>query len=67
MVVSLISLLLNTTALELSTEQDIDLNTELKSTGWANILAGATGSVIGYPVLGETVLAHHMGLAWALL
>jgi SulP family sulfate permease len=61
MVVSLISLLLNTTALELSTGQEIDLNTELKNNGWANLIAGATGSLIGFPVLSSTTLAHRLG------
>ncbi len=60
-VVSLISLLLNTTALELSTGEEIDLNIELKNNGWANLIAGAAGSVIGYPTLGNTTLAYRMG------
>jgi SulP family sulfate permease len=60
-VVSLISMLLNTTALELSTGQEIELNTELKVNGWANLAAGAAGSVIGYPALGNTSLAYRIG------
>jgi len=60
-VVSLISMLLNTTALELSTGQEIDLNTELKVNGLANLIAGAAGSVIGYPALGNTSLAYRIG------
>ncbi|MFM8320593.1 MAG: SulP family inorganic anion transporter [Chloroflexota bacterium] len=59
--VSLISLLLNTTALELSTGQEIDLNQELRISGWANLAAGAAGSVIGYPMLGDTALAYRLG------
>ncbi len=60
-VVSLISVLLNTTALELSTEQEIDLNIELKTTGWANLIAGVAGGSIGFPILGDTVLAYRLG------
>lgn len=60
-VVSLISLLLNITALELSTGQEIDLNAELKNNGWSNLAAGAAGGVIGYPALGNTTLAYRMG------
>ncbi len=60
-VVSLISLLLNITALELSTGQEIDLNAELKNNGWSNLAAGAVGGVIGYPALGNTTLAYRMG------
>lgn len=61
MVVSLISLLLNTTAMELSTDREMDLNSELKNIGRANLIAGATGSMIGFPILGDTALACRMG------
>lgn len=60
-IISLLSLLLNTTATGLSTGQEIDLNTELSNNGWANLLSGATGSIIGYPYLGSTVLAYRLG------
>lgn len=60
-VVSLISMLLNTTALELSTGQEIDLNKELRNNGWANLIAAAVGSPGGYPVLGDTTLAQRVG------
>lgn len=59
--VSLISLLLNMTALELSTDQEIDLNKELRNNGWANLIAGAAGSVVGYPILSDTTLAYRLG------
>ncbi len=60
-IVSLISMLLNVTALELSTDQEIDLNAELKNNGWANLISGFAGSGIGYPALGDTSLAYRLG------
>jgi sulfate permease, SulP family len=60
-IISLLSLLLNITAIGLSTGQEIDLNTELSNNGWANLLSGATGSIIGYPVLGPVTLAYRLG------
>jgi len=61
MVISLLSLLLNVTAIGLSTNQEIDLDRELTNNGWANLLSGATGSIIGYPLLGSTSLAYRLG------
>jgi SulP family sulfate permease len=60
-IISLLSLLLNITAIGLSTGQEIDLDTELTNNGWANLLSGATGSIIGYPLLGSTSLAYRLG------
>ncbi|MBN2117347.1 MAG: SLC26A/SulP transporter family protein [Anaerolineales bacterium] len=60
-VISLLSLLLNITAIGLSTDQEIDLDVELTNNGWANLLSGATGSIIGYPLLGSTSLAYRLG------
>ncbi len=59
--VSLISLLLNTVGMEVATKHEVDLNTELKSNGWANLIAGAAGSPIGYPILSDTTLAYNTG------
>jgi SulP family sulfate permease len=60
-IISLLSMLLNITAIGLSTGQDIDLDTEMTNNGWANLLSGATGSIIGYPMLGSTSLAYRLG------
>jgi len=59
-VLSLISLLLNTSALEVAVKEDIDMNRELQSTGLLNVLAGFFGSTVGYPALSMTVLAHRL-------
>jgi len=53
-------MLLNITAIGLSTGQDINLDKELINNGWANLLSGATGSIIGYPMLGSTSLAYRL-------
>jgi SulP family sulfate permease len=59
-IISLLSLLLNITAIGLSTGQEIDLDAELTNNGWANLLSGALGSIIGYPMLGSTSLAYRL-------
>jgi SulP family sulfate permease len=61
LVLCVIALLLNTSALEVSVGQDIDLNRELMTAGYANIAAGFGGSPIGYQTLGLTSLAARLG------
>jgi SulP family sulfate permease len=60
-VLALISVLLNATGLELATEQDLDLDRELRVTGIANLLTGLTGGVPGYLCLSESSLNHKVG------
>ena len=57
---SLISLLLNTGAIELAAHREIDMNRELKSAGIANIVAGLGGSPPGYHALSVSVLGHKL-------
>jgi SulP family sulfate permease len=59
-VLSLISLLLNASALEVAVREDIDMNRELQSAGLANVVAGLFGSTVGYPALSLTVLTHRL-------
>ena len=59
-VLSLISLLLNVSALEIAVKEDIDMNRELQSAGMANLVAGLFGSTVGYQALSLTVLAHRL-------
>ena len=61
LVLSIISLLLNASALEVVVKQDIDLNRELKTAGWANLVGGLGGSPVGYQTLGMSSLAHRLG------
>ncbi|MGD8402750.1 MAG: SulP family inorganic anion transporter [Anaerolineales bacterium] len=57
---SLISLLLNVSALEVAAKEDIDMNRELQSAGLANVVAGLFGSTVGYQALSLTVLTHRL-------
>jgi len=61
LVISLISLLLNASGLELAVRRDIDLNRELQSAGIANIIAGLGGSPTGYHALSFSALGHRLG------
>jgi SulP family sulfate permease len=56
-----VSILLNTTALELVTEQEMDLNSELRTTGLANMLTGLAGGMMGFVSLSLTRLPLKMG------
>lgn len=55
-----VTLLLYISALEISTNIDVDLNGELRATGWANLASGALGGPPGYPYLSITVTAHRL-------
>ena len=59
-VLSLISTLLNVSALEVAAKEDIDMNRELQSAGLANVVAGLFGSTVGYQALSLTVLTHRL-------
>ncbi|HSL46905.1 MAG TPA: SulP family inorganic anion transporter [Anaerolineales bacterium] len=61
LVLSIISLLLNASALEVTVKKDIDLNRELQTAGWANLFGGLGGSPVGYQTLGMSALAHRLG------
>ena len=61
LVISVISVLLNSSALELVVKQDVDLNRELKVAGVANILIGIGGGTVGFHSLSLSRLVHRMG------
>jgi SulP family sulfate permease len=61
LVLSVVSLLLNASALEVTVRQDIDLNRELITAGLANLVGGLGGSPVGYQTLGMSALAHRLG------
>jgi SulP family sulfate permease len=56
-----VSLLLNASALELAIHREVDLNRELRSAGWANLLAGLAGGMVGYHALSLSTLSYRMG------
>lgn len=57
LLITVVALLLNSTGIELSIRQDIDLNRELRAAGIANIIAGLSGGIVGYHALGASVLS----------
>jgi len=59
--VSVISLLLNTTGIELIIKQDVNLDRELTAAGIGNIAAGLGGGVVGYHALTVSALGHSIG------
>jgi len=61
LIISVISLLLNAGGLELALRQDIELNSELRSAGLANVLAGFGGGPPGYHALSLSALGHKLG------
>ena len=61
LVLSIIALLLNASALEVTVKKDVDLNRELMASGWANLAGGLGGSSVGYQALGLSALAHRLG------
>jgi SulP family sulfate permease len=61
LVLSVVALLLNTSALEVTVRQDIDLNRELITAGIANLAGGLGGSPVGYQTLSMSALACRMG------
>jgi SulP family sulfate permease len=61
MILSVIGLLLNASALELTVGQDIDLNRELRAAGVANVLAGFAGGMGGYQALSASSLSYRIG------
>jgi len=61
LIISAISLLLNVSGLELISQQDMDLNRELKVAGIANLVAGMGGSPVGYHTLSLSALGYKIG------
>lgn len=59
--VSVVSLLLNASGLEVTVQRDVDLNRELRSAGLANLIAGAVGGPLGFHSLSLSALGYRMG------
>jgi SulP family sulfate permease len=60
--ISVTSLLLNASGLEVASGQEIDLNRELRNNGIANLAAGAVGSPPGYTALSLSILGGRIGM-----
>ena len=61
MMISIVSLLLNASGIELVIRQDMELNRELQVTGLGNILGGLLGGCVSYLALSTTTLNHRIG------
>ena len=59
--ISAVSLLLNASGIEIASHEDIDFNRELVTTGFANVLSGLGGGLVGFHSLSLTVLAEKLG------
>jgi SulP family sulfate permease len=55
-----ISVLLYISALEVETKTDLDVNVELRTTGWANVAAGVVGGPPGYLYLADTLITERL-------
>ncbi len=55
-----ITLLLYISALETETRVDVNMNRELRATGWANVAAGVVGGPPGYIYMADTVIASRL-------
>jgi sulfate permease, SulP family len=58
---AVISILLNSSALELAVQSEIDLNQELRAAGIANLAGGILGGMLGFQSLSLSRLANDLG------
>jgi len=61
LMLSLVAFLLNASSLELAIRRDVDLNRELQSAGFANLLSGLGGGMAGYHALSLSALSYRIG------
>lgn len=59
--ISLLSLVLTNSGIELAVDKEVDLNQELQAVGLANIAAGLGSGMVGNQALPSTILVHKMG------
>jgi SulP family sulfate permease len=55
-----ITLLLYLSALDVETRSDVDVNRELRATGWGNVAAGVLGGPPGYMYFSDTAIASRL-------
>lgn len=61
--VSTIAMLLNETGIEVASRARLELDRDLRSTGFANILTGLGGGFPGYAFIGLSILNHRLGVS----
>ncbi len=59
--VSLLSLLLSNSSIEVVVERDLNLSRELRAVGLGNLLSGLGGGMVGSQAMPSTLLVHDMG------
>lgn len=62
-VLTVIAVLMNATGIELDTHREVDLDRELKSVGFQNLLGGLGGGMPGFHSVGLTALSNRLGAA----
>jgi sulfate permease, SulP family len=60
-VISAATMLVNSTGLELLTAHDVDLDREMRVTGYANLLGALFGGMVSYVSFSRSQLNHHLG------
>lgn len=60
--ISMVALLLNSSALELDARKDINVDRELIAAGFANIVGGFAGSSVGYHYLGFSAIPFRLNI-----
>jgi sulfate permease, SulP family len=58
---SVVSVLLNSSAIEIAVQGEMKLDRELKAFGISNVLSGLGGGLIGFHVVPDTILANQLG------
>ena len=61
LMISVVSLLLNASGIELAIRQDLDLNRELRVIGLGNILGGLVGGIVSFHDLTDTMINYKIG------
>jgi len=61
LIVAAIVILLNAASVEIETKSDVDLDSELKSTGIANIFAAPLGGMVGCIALSRSIMNYKAG------
>ncbi|MGC2129217.1 MAG: SulP family inorganic anion transporter [Candidatus Aquilonibacter sp.] len=61
-IVSAVTVLFNETGLELLTGEDVNLDRELRITGWANVASALLGGMVTYISFARTSMNHQLGV-----
>lgn len=62
LILSLLGVLLNISGIQVLLHKRVDLDAELRTVGVANMLMAPVGGLVGYHGLGDSALAHRLGV-----